>query len=136
MKITSKVIKAWYEKEFMGEHHMGAYTVKFKLDRKFRGVDTFLTTNGEAMFDEKKPYLIIYDAVVILVFDYEKKELYNIETKKPYLFRKAEINNGKVIYTTENYQTSTTETVAIDLDTHKLSPGYGRINNGKFPSAV
>ncbi len=131
MSLISKVNRAKVEIEYLGEHHMGCASLSFKLDRKFRGVDKFYNTNGQALFDTKLPYLIIYDARVILVFDYVKKEVYHIDSSGNSIINNVSIDNGLIIYSN-----SENKSLKYDLTKNRPDIGYGKVNNGRFPSAV
>jgi len=103
----------------------------FKLDRKFGGVDKFYNTNGQALFDNKLPYLIIYDARVILIFDYAQKEVYHINSPGTSTIYNVSIENGLITYTD-----SDKKPFKIDMTKVNLEKGYGKVSNGRFPGAV
>lgn len=134
MAIQSIVIKAKVEIENLGEHHMGCSSIHFTLDRKFRGVNKFYSTNGEAQFDDKLPYLIIHDALVILIFDFNAKEVYNVESANPVFILSAKISNGILTVKTNDYKSGENKTFVMDVKKEKLPVGYGKVSNGKMPS--
>jgi hypothetical protein len=134
--LKSKFKNAKVEISYLGEHHMGAMTVVFELDRKFRGVGKFRSTNGNAEFDDKAPYLIIYDSLVILLFDYDKKEVYSLSTRGPEYFSNINLSDGILRYHKFDRQIQKLVPFSVDLCKNNLQPGYGPVlRTGKMPSA-
>ncbi len=133
MKLKSEFNQAQIEVIYEGEHHMGAISINFVLDKKFRGVNKIRTTNGEAKFDKKSPYLIIYDTLMILIFDYNKNEVYHVFHGKGNYISKVTLNSGILSYQITSSDGLKNKYV-VHLEKNKKYLGYGNASNGKMPS--
>ncbi len=114
---------------------MGARAINFTLDKKFRGLDSFRSTNGEALFDDSSPILIIYDASIILIFNYSKNEVYNIKIDKPKYIKTAHVSKGILTYKIINNDTNKMKKETKNISKRVNSVGYGIMSSGKMPSA-
>lgn len=124
-----------YTTHFLGEHHMGASSLDFELAKAIKGMKKFRTTNGRVLEDQNGRFLILYDALVALILDFQENAVYH------YLFPVTQ-NDPELTLEGDNLNLSFLASVngskklCLNLKSKNgLQPGFGPVRNGKFPSA-
>lgn len=124
-----------YTTRFHGEHHMGASSLDFELEKAIKGIKTFRTTNGRALQDQSGRFLLLYDAVAALILDFHDHTVHHL------VFSSAE--QSQELTLVENAlclsgspASKTRKCLCPDLTSKTgLAQGFGPVRNGKFPSA-
>jgi hypothetical protein len=112
---------------------MGAASIDIVLVNAFKGVSQFRTTNGGAISDSTGRFVVIFDSTLFLVLDSLDSSVHHCVTGLDYGIPKME--NGKLLKITHT-SGNPNQHLTFDLESKKgLQKGFGRVSNGKFPSA-
>jgi hypothetical protein len=119
------------------EHHMGASTVYFYLSRPIAGVTRFQTTNGEAFFTPDGRGLILHDACMILFYDLNTDEVFNLEPPPERYFTRVRIEQEALLGDLYGRLSGGKPFDPIPLAELKsrFNQGLGPVDRGLFPSA-
>jgi hypothetical protein len=122
--------------EIGAEHHMGAAPVSIRLSRPLGGVQEFVSTNGDALFVDSPPLLVVHDACVIVAIELPNGPAYHLLPPYGWYFANARIEGERLL--SELYNDRNRRPIAsiplTELTAH-FQPGFGPVVRGRFPSA-
>ncbi len=119
--------------QYKGEHHMGAASIDIVLVNAFKGVSHFRNTNGGAISDPTGRFVVIFDSTLFLVLDSVESSVHHYLTGLDYGI--PILGNGRILKISPTSGNPNRQ-LTFDLESKKgLQKGFGRVSNGKFPSA-
>jgi hypothetical protein len=131
--MTKNTKRINFSVQYKGEHHMGAASIDIVLVNAFKGVSHFRTTNGGAISDSTGRFVVIFDSTMFLVLDSLDSSVHHCATGLDFEVPKMEI--GKLLKITHT-SGNPNQHLTLDLESKRgLQKGFGRVSNGKFPSA-
>lgn len=114
---------------------MGAEHVCILLDQPFDGVDVFHSTNGFAHFSANSPHLLVYDASVILLLDYDSGITRHTVPPRGCYFTNQAVLSGSIHADLYGARSSGPfEPVEITSADARMHRGLGPASGGLMPS--
>ena len=134
---ASVVVESW------GEHHEGAEHTIVVLDRSVEGIMEFHATNGDAMFDARRPLLVIHDADLAVLLHYEgsRSAWHHVPPEGWSLSGVSFREEGLLVRTRRHWGLDPDDGVPgreqeeYLVPFEDLSPGLGPARDGRMPSA-
>jgi len=121
-------------REDLGEFHMGASHIRIILDREFYGVREFHSTNGELLFSEYSPHAILYDGLILIVFDYQYNQASHLCPPQNKFISEAKFFRGGVELPPFKAQSDCDKNIKISFGSDQFLPGLGKAQKGQLPS--
>lgn len=123
------------EKTSHGEHHMGAETVEFILPFELDGRTSLVSTNGSLSMSADRRYLYLGDATTILRVDCASLEVSNVSPPPGHYFKHMEDTGEEYVFAYYGRKVDKQEE-RFERAEAPFVPGMGRVQDGRFPSAV